>query len=69
VDGVLDPCAWPDLEVVEKVLVSTVGSDQREVRQKVILIGPRDRSTQHAVPMSHHRTVVTLARDGGATFR
>jgi hypothetical protein len=69
VGGVLEPYAWPDLEVVVKTVVSTVGSGQNEVRQRVIMIGPVEQTAQYPIPSSHHRTVVTLARAGGASFR
>ncbi len=69
VDGVLDPYAWPDLELAEKVVVSTVGSKRREVREKVLLIGPLGRSAQFLVPSRHRDAVAALARAGGATIR
>jgi hypothetical protein len=69
VDGVLDPYAWPDLELVTKVIVSNVGSDYHEVREKVLLLGPLARATQFAVPSAHRASVVALAGAGGATFR
>nr|WP_232327903.1 hypothetical protein [Kibdelosporangium sp. MJ126-NF4] len=68
VNGVLDPYAWPDLEVVEKVVVSNVGSDHHEVREKLLLVGPLGKSTQFVVPSPYRETVVALARAGGATI-
>ncbi|MBE1470639.1 hypothetical protein [Kibdelosporangium phytohabitans] len=68
VDGVLDPYAWPDLEVVEKAVVSNVGSDHHEVRQKLLLVGPLGKSTQFIVPTPYRESVIALARAGGATM-
>ncbi|MEU4386218.1 hypothetical protein [Promicromonospora sp. NPDC023805] len=67
-DGLLDPYAWPDLELRQKVVTATVGSDQHEVRSKVLWISPRGRSKEFVVPSLHHRTVTDLARAGGATI-
>ncbi|WP_033442113.1 hypothetical protein [Saccharothrix sp. NRRL B-16314] len=69
VDGVPDPYAWSDLELVERVVVSNVGSDHHEVREKLLLIGPLGRSTQFPVPSGHRETVVALGRAGGAVIR
>lgn len=68
-DGVLDPFAWPDLEVTTEVVVSTVGSDRHEVRETVLSIGLLARSVWFVVPQSYHRTVTDLATAGGAAFR
>lgn len=68
VNGMLDPYAWPDLELYRSVVTSTVGSDQREVRTNLLLIGPRGRSTTFVVPSLHHGSVTDLARAGGATI-
>lgn len=68
VDGLLDPYAWPDLELHQSVVTSTVGSDQREVRRNVLWIGPRGRSKQFVVPSLLHETMTDLARAGGATI-
>lgn len=68
VNGLLDPYAWPDLELHQSVVTSTVGSDQREVSRDLLLIGPRGRSKTFVVPSFHHETVTDLARAGGATI-
>lgn len=67
-DGFLDPYAWPDVELHETTVTRTVGSDQREVREDLLLIGPRVKSTQFLVPSGHRRTVAAAARTGGATI-
>jgi hypothetical protein len=69
VDGVLDPYAWSDLELVKKVIVSNVGSDHHEVREEVLLLGPLTRATRFAIPSAHRASVVALGRAGGVTFR
>lgn len=68
VNGLLDPYAWPDLELSESVVSSTVGSAQREVRSNLLTIGPRGRSKTFVVPSLHHTTVTDRARAGGATI-
>jgi hypothetical protein len=68
VNGFLDPYAWPDLELYQSVVTSTVGSAQREVSTDLLLIGPRGRSKTFVVPSLHHETVTDLARAGGAAI-
>ncbi|MFC4632152.1 hypothetical protein ACFO6V_28175 [Promicromonospora alba] len=68
VEGFLDPYAWQDVDLHETTVTSTVGSDQREVREDLLLIGPRGKSAQFLVPMRHRRTIAAAARAGGATI-
>lgn len=69
IDGVLDAYAWPDLELVEADTVSDVEPDHQQVRSGVLLIGPRARADQLAVPSDRRDTVRALAAAGGASFR
>ncbi|MGI5187633.1 hypothetical protein ACQEVI_05745 [Promicromonospora sp. CA-289599] len=68
VNGLLDPYAWPDLELYQSAVTSTVGQDQREVRTNMLVISSRGRSMRFVVPSFHHETVTDLARAGGASI-
>lgn len=68
VDGFLDPYVWTDLDLHETVVSSTAGSNPREIRTSLLVIGPRGRSMQFVVPSEYRQTVADLARAGGATI-
>ena len=67
VNGLLDPYAWPDVELTETVVTSTVGSNRRKVREGLLMLGPPSRSARFLVPARHRATVAAVARAGGAT--
>ncbi|MCS7475436.1 hypothetical protein ACFFQW_15430 [Umezawaea endophytica] len=68
-DGVLDPYAWPDLELTEsRVRASNARPDHPERWTTLVRVGTPGGEADFIVPSGRVKAVAALARAGGATM-